>query len=101
MLRITVNRTRKALTFRLEGKLAAPWLRELEECWKSTIVPDRKPIVRVDLSGLTFIDNAGKACLAAMHRQGAELIATDCVTKDLVREILEDCSQTTAGEMTA
>jgi len=97
MLRITVNRTREALTFQLEGKLTAPWLRELEECWRSTIVPKHKPIIRVDLSGLTFIDHAGKARLAAMHRQGAELIATDCVTKDLVREILEDCSQTTAG----
>src|SRR5215471_2645296 len=100
MLRITVNRTRKALTFRLEGKLAAPWLRELKECWRSTIVPHRKPIVRVDLSGLTFIDNAGKACLAAMHRQGAELIARDCMTNDVVREIREGCWPTIAGETT-
>jgi anti-anti-sigma regulatory factor len=101
MLRITVKRTRKGLTIQLEGKLAAPWLRELEECWNTSIAPEPKSTVLVDLSGLTFIDQAGKAWLATMQRQGAELIATDCVTKDLVREILEDCSQTTAGEMTA
>lgn len=101
MLRITVKTTRKALIFQLEGKLAGPWLRELENCWQSTITRERKPVVRIDLTGVTFIDNAAKACLAAMHREGAEFIATDCVTKDVVREILEDCSQTTAGEMTA
>jgi anti-anti-sigma regulatory factor len=99
MLRITVKTTRKGVTFQLEGKLVAPWVRELEECWKRTAVPDRKPVV-VDLSGLTFIDHAGKACLAAMQRQGAGLIATDCMTNDVVREIREGCCPTMAGERT-
>ena len=54
---------------------------------------ERKPIVRVDLTGVTFIDGAGKACLATMHRQGAEFIALDCMTKDVVREICEDRSR--------
>ncbi len=100
MLRITVHYKPQNFTFQLEGKLSAPSLRELEECWKSTIAQPHKPNLCIDLAGVTFIDDAGKACLVAMHRQGAEFIATDCVTKDLVREIL-DCSQTTAGEMTA
>ena len=38
---------------------------------------------------MTFIDDAGKACLAAMHRQGAELVAADCLTKDIVAEITQ------------
>ena len=49
----------------------------------------RKPIVRVDLTGVTFIDAAGQACLAAMHRQGAEFIAPDCLTKAVVAEITQ------------
>jgi anti-anti-sigma regulatory factor len=101
MLRITLKRTRKALTFRLEGKLAGPWSREFEDCWNTNIASQRKPIIRVDLTGVTFIDKAGKACLAAMHRQGAQFIAPDCLTKDVVREICEDCSRTAASEMTA
>ena len=56
-----------------KGRLAGPWLRELEECWKSTLAQQRKSILRVDLTGVTFIDDAGKTCLAAMYRQGAEL----------------------------
>jgi anti-anti-sigma regulatory factor len=90
MLRITVHDKPQTLTFQLEGKLLGPSLRELEECWKSTLAEPHKPNLCIDLAGVTFIDDAGKACLVAMHRQGAEFIATDCVTKDLVRGILED-----------
>jgi hypothetical protein len=101
MLRISVHDKPQLVTFQIEGKLAAPFLQELEECWRNTIAEKHSPSFRVDLMGETFIDDAGKACLSEMYRQGAEFIATDCVTKDVVREILEDCSQTTAGEMTA
>jgi ABC-type transporter Mla MlaB component len=101
MLRITVKTTRKSLTFQLEGTLAGAWLRELEQCWSSAMTRERKPTVRVDLTGVTFIDAAGKACLATMHRQGAEFIAHDCLTKDVVREICEDCSRTVTPETIA
>jgi hypothetical protein len=38
--------------------------------------------------GFNFIDDAGEACLAAMHRQGGEFIAADCLTKAVVAEII-------------
>jgi hypothetical protein len=41
----------------------------------------------VDLTGVTIIDAAGKACLAAMHRQGARFVAADCLTKGVVADI--------------
>lgn len=87
MLRITVHHHPRALTFQLEGSLAGPWLRVLEECWQDTLAHQSKPMLRVDLTGVTFIDAAGRACLAAMHRQGAEFIAPDCLTKAAVAEI--------------
>ena len=88
-LRITVHHNPQASTFQLEGRLAGPWLRELEECWTSTLHQQRKLILRIDLTEVTFIDDAGKACLAAMHRQGAELVAADCLTRDIVSEITQ------------
>ena len=100
MLRITVHDNRQALTFQLEGRLAGPWLRELEECWKSTLAQQRKSILRVDLTGVTFIDDAGMTCLAAMYRQGAELVAADCLTKDIVAEICRGRSEPTDGSST-
>ena len=101
MLRITVHDNPQALTFELEGRLAGPWLRELEACWQSTLAHQRKPILRVDLTGVTFIDAAGKACLAAMHRQGAELIAADCLTRDIVTEILRVGAEPRDGSATS
>jgi len=87
MLRITVHDNSRDLTFQLEGRLAGPWLQVLVESWQSTLARQRKPVLRVDLTGVTFIDAAGKACLAAMHRQGAEFVAADCMTKAIVDEI--------------
>src|SRR5262249_4370966 len=84
---ITVHDNPRALTFQLEGRLAGPSLRELEECWRGTLARRHKRIRRVDLTGVTFIDAAGKACLAALHRPGAEVIAADCLTKAVVAEI--------------
>jgi ABC-type transporter Mla MlaB component len=89
MLRITVHDKPRDLTFRLEGSLAGPWLRELQECWRTTLGSRRKPVLRVELTGVTFIDAAGQACLADMHRQGAEFVAADCLTRAIVAEITQ------------
>ena len=95
MLRITVHDNPESLTFQLEGRLAGPWVREVEECWQRMLAGRRRPSVRFDLVGVTFIDAAGKAYLAAMHRLGAEFVAADCLTKAIVAEIaktpIPDC----------
>jgi anti-anti-sigma regulatory factor len=87
MLRITMHDNRESLTFQLEGRLAGAWVKEVEQCWQNTLNHHRNPILRVDLTGVTFIDDAGKACLAAMHRQGAKFVAAGCETKAIVAEI--------------
>jgi hypothetical protein len=57
------------------------------ECWQSALARQQQPIVRVDLTEVTAIDAAGRACLAALHRRRAEFIAADCLTKAVVAEI--------------
>jgi hypothetical protein len=71
----------------LDFKLAGAWVREVEECRQRTLAGLRRMVVRFDLAGVTFIDAAGKAFLAAMHRLGAEFIAADCLTKAVVADI--------------
>ena len=44
MLRITVHDHPPALTFQLEGSLAGPWLRVLEECWQGTLAHRSEPM---------------------------------------------------------
>ena len=87
MLRITIHDNLESLTFQLEGRLAGAWVREVEECRQRTLAGRRGIAVRFDLAGVTFIDDAGKAYLAAMYRQGAKLVAYDCLTKAIVAEI--------------
>ena len=87
MLRITVHDKPAALTFQLEGRLVGPWVRVLQESWQSALARPRQPVLRVDLTAVTAIDAAGRACLAALHRQRAELIAADCQTKAVVDEV--------------
>jgi ABC-type transporter Mla MlaB component len=87
MLRITVHDKPGALTFRLEGRLAGPWVPVLEECWQSALAGQPDQALRVDLTGVTSIDAAGRACLATVHRQGAEFVAADCLMKAVVAEI--------------
>jgi hypothetical protein len=87
MLRITVHDKPGALTFQLEGRLAGPWVRVLHECWQRALARRRPPTLRVDLTEVTSIDAAGRACLAALHRRGADFVAADCLMKAVVAEI--------------
>jgi hypothetical protein len=60
-------------TLKLEGKLLAPWISELESaCRESHVGPER---VYLDLCDLTFVDGAGARFLAEMIRDGATVIA--------------------------
>jgi hypothetical protein len=99
MLRITIHDSPRTLTFHLEGRLAGPWLRELEECWQNALAGPHKPILRVDLTGMTSISAAGKVCLAALRQQGAEFLADDCLMKAIVAEIAQESptAETAAG----
>jgi anti-anti-sigma regulatory factor len=87
MLRITIHECAGTLTLQLEGKLVGPWVREAEGCWERALAGAPKPPLRLDLTGVTAIDAAGKALLAAAHAQGTEFIACGCLTRAIVAEI--------------
>jgi anti-anti-sigma regulatory factor len=93
MLRITVHNDPQTVTFQLEGRLTDPWLDELAKCWRRTLSSNGKTNIRVDLTGLTFVDSAGKEYLRTMHRHGAKFDATDCETKSIIEEIIHNRNQ--------
>jgi len=70
----------------VEGKLAGPWVKELEDCWRSASVERTKP-VRVDLTAVSFIDEAGEALLRTTHQKQVELKAKGCFTTCLIQTI--------------
>ncbi|HEY7164615.1 MAG TPA: hypothetical protein VIB79_08645 [Candidatus Binatia bacterium] len=85
MLRITTRVDGTGTILDLEGKLAGPWVEELENCWKQIGV-ESQPL-RVSLKSVTFIDSAGTTLLDKMHRKGVELQAEGCMIKAIVAEI--------------
>jgi len=93
MLRITIHDDAGSLTFQLEGTLVRPWVHEAETCWQQTLAEQQtvagqgKAVLRFDLTGVTALDTAGKAFLAAAHAQGAELVASGCLMRAIVAAI--------------
>jgi hypothetical protein len=87
MLRITVLNHPDSVTFQLEGRLAGPWVQELERCWRDTVGSRPKPSPRFDLTGVTYIDAAGKTFLAARHAERAKFLASGCLMRAIVAEI--------------
>lgn len=89
MLKITTLTEAEATTLRLEGRLAGPWVRELERCWISTVGTKTNSPLCVDLSAVTYVDGEGKDLLKRMYHDGIKLVASGCLTSCLVREITQ------------
>ncbi|MEW6441660.1 MAG: hypothetical protein AB1640_12065 [bacterium] len=91
MLKITQHIESDVFLISLEGKLAGPWVKELELCWRSGAgeEPTARP-ARIDLSSVSFIDAEGKALLIRMVRGGAELVASGCLTRCIVEQIVQE-----------
>ena len=85
---IRINRINERSTLRLivEGTLSGVWVNELEKCWLEAESTDA--LVRVELSGVGYIDDSGKKLLKSMVKKGAELSATGVMTKGIIDEII-------------
>ena len=91
MLKITVHPEGQSTTLLLEGRLAGPWVEELDRCWRQISTgPDARVVV--DLHNVTFVDADGKGVLRQMRKHGAELRASGCLMRCIVEEIArEEC----------
>jgi anti-anti-sigma regulatory factor len=86
MLKITRRDEAGTAVIQVEGKLAGPWVKELEGCWRSVASQQTAP-VRVDLTAVSFIDEAGEKLLRTMHQERVELKAKGCFTTCLIQAI--------------
>ena len=89
MLKITVHIDGGVVVFELEGKLSGPWVKELEQSWRSIAATQQSYSARVDLSSVTFMDQEGTDLLTKMYREGAELVTTGCLNKCIVERIMQ------------
>lgn len=101
MLKITLHDAARTLRFRLEGKLAGPWVAELRQCWitASSAAKGRETVV--DLAEVDFVDPAGEDLLGEMHRQGVRLKAETPVIRAVVEEVVRARYATVEGQPSA
>ena len=86
MLKITSEQTSDFARLTLEGSLSGPWVTELERVWQQVKQAGTFAPV-VELTGITFIAEDGRALLTSMWREGAVLVANGCCTRHIVAEI--------------
>ena len=83
MLRITIEKGSGPATLKLEGKLAGPWVEELQDVWRSGTADEA---ILVDLSDVSFVDASGNI-LAQMWRGGADFVADFTSMKQVIEEV--------------
>ena len=97
MIRISEIRKGSKRRLLVEGTLAGDWVELLEQSWLEAQTPHNGEPIRIDLSGVTRIDDKGRELLARMVRDGAELRATGIMTRAVIEELIEEIS---AGDAT-
>ena len=71
MLRITEVRRKSDSGLKLEGKLTGPWVEETKQCWLGAKASNKDGAVKLNVEGLTYVDERGKDLLLQMQREGA------------------------------
>ena len=98
MLRIGIDKESESTSFTIEGKLTAPWARELEKCWQAEIAREpARPIV-VNLASVTFVDSECRDLLARMRSHGVRLVPTGCLMTAIVDQIEAELNGTSAEQ---
>jgi anti-anti-sigma regulatory factor len=89
MLKISVKdqELREQILLEVEGRLAGPWVDELEHSWEAERrrAPSEKIVVR--LSNVSFIDDAGKELLSKISRAGAKIEGNGCMVRAIIARI--------------
>lgn len=88
MLKITgrYRAGEESISLIVEGRLTGPWVHELDTYWRQLSKSQQLTAV-IDLSDVTFIDDAGKILLRRLWTEGATLRASGCMTRGIVEEI--------------
>jgi anti-anti-sigma regulatory factor len=97
VIRISEIRKGSKQQLLVEGTLADDWVEVLEKSWLEAQASRNGEPMRIDLSGVTWIDDKGRELLKRILQDGAELQATGIMTKAVIEELIEEIS---AGDAT-
>ena len=84
MLRITrLENADTGPLLKLEGKLVGPWVDEVRQACGAAVPLGARP--RLDLSALSFADNAGVTLLRTLLDQDVTIVASSGYVAELLR----------------
>lgn len=87
-LRITFQNSAEAVEMKLEGRVAGPWVGELNRVWVETAPQLSRRKLIIDLHNVTYADEAGKQTLRAIYDEShAEFVANTPWTRFLAEEV--------------
>ena len=98
MLKITVEHSAETAILKLAGKLAGPWVAELDRTWNEVATRATGREVLLDLCDVTFVAPEGRQQLTRMCEQGATFKASGCFGKGIVDEIVRNCTHDRSDE---
>jgi anti-anti-sigma regulatory factor len=78
----------------VEGKLSGEGVQVLENCWLEAPHTPKGGRMRVDLSGVSWVDAKGRELIARMIQDGIDLRATGVMTSAIIEEIAEKIAMT-------
>jgi hypothetical protein len=87
MLKITIHEATGQPCLEIEGRLAGAWVCELEHGWHTAKASHPNRTLAVDLTGVSFIDQAGRYLLQLMHRDGVSLVGSGLILQDILDHI--------------
>jgi anti-anti-sigma regulatory factor len=88
VLKITVEENPGTVALKLEGRLAGPWVEELNRLWEQTAPALNERKLFLDLRETTYADADGIRVLKAIYSQtGAAILADTQWTQYLAEEV--------------
>ena len=84
MLRVAYSYNAGRERWTLCGRLAGPWVDELRSFWRKMRERTPRANALVDLTDVTFVDDAGESLLADLAIVGAEFVASGVANKHLI-----------------
>jgi anti-anti-sigma regulatory factor len=86
MLKITVEENTDAVILKLEGRLAGPWVAELDRLWEQTLPSLAERKLALDLREITYADASGIRTLKLIYSQTAAAVLAETAWSQYLAE---------------
>jgi hypothetical protein len=88
LLKISTEHEKNQVLMRVEGKLIAPWTKELEKAWQELAKILGAKALLLDIRGATFVDQSGIKLLGRIARESnAKILADSPLTRQFADKV--------------